>query len=413
MATPVRAHRRIAAAMLAATTLTLSACASGGSSESGSSEPIKLGLIASVGTRVDFGDVVSAAETAANGVNVRGGINGRNVEIVFCNENLDPNQGRTCARDLAGQDILAMAGSAVTTAEADVQTVMASAGIANVGPWAQSGIGASEPNNYLLTGGHEWNNAASVRCAVSEAGPRLALAVQDHPSNVPLQPLYTNGTKELGGELVANVPIPPNAGDLAPQVTQLIQSNPDAVTVQAAASLSTTVANQLQQLGYDGKWVIPDATFADKDLDALGPALNTAIFTGPFPPLSAAAQFKGLQQFEADVAAARTAGIDNLPSTRHVRAQALNAYLAVIAASEIARSANATDAESFKAAIESAKDIDLGGVVPPWTPSESVSAVRQHVGSGGMYCYHWENGTSVLDTPQPLDVTPLIDNNLK
>jgi len=63
-------------------------------------------------------------------------------------------------------------------------------------------------------------------------------------------------------------------------------------------------------------------------------------------------------------------------SERFVRSVALNAYFAVIAAAQIADEAGATDAESFKAAIEEAEDVDLGGVVPPWTPGDSVSEVR-------------------------------------
>jgi len=34
------------------------------------------------------------------------------------------------------------------------------------------------------------------------------------------------------------------------------------------------------------------------------------------------------------------------------------------------------------------------------------------VSNGGFYFYHWENGVAVLDTPEPVDVTPLIDQFL-
>src|SRR5215210_7441157 len=81
-------RRRAVVAAIAATMMTVAACGddAGGSSgsDSGSGSggaPIKLGLITTVGARVDFKDVVAAAQAAAVGVNDRGGIDGRDVEI--------------------------------------------------------------------------------------------------------------------------------------------------------------------------------------------------------------------------------------------------------------------------------------------------------------------------------------------
>src|SRR3974377_1554089 len=88
-----------------------SSSGSGSASSTGSSAsgtPLKIGLITVVGTALNFTDQLSAANAAIRQVNSEGGIDGHQVQLVFCNEALDPNKGAACARDMANDHVMAM-----------------------------------------------------------------------------------------------------------------------------------------------------------------------------------------------------------------------------------------------------------------------------------------------------------------
>lgn len=399
------------AAMLVAP-LALAACGSdgdGGKASSGG-DTVKLGIVTSVGTRVDFKDVVASAEAAAAGINDRGGIDGKDVEIVFCNESLDPNKGRACVRDLVDKKVMAMTGMAVSTMEADAVKMLGDAGIANFAPFTY-GAASNDPNTYLLNGGHNWIQASTIKGGVDEIGPKQAWVPFDLPLNQGYAPTYEKGLPIAGGKLVSTVKIPPTTTDMAPIASQISKSDAEGINIQMTGSLIVNLIKSLDQIGWDGKWVTADNAFVEEDLD-LFPAgwLDKGVFASFYPPIAAADDFPGLQQYKKDVELAKAAGVKNLPGTdRFVRGQALNAYFSVIAAAQIADGAKATDAKSFKTAVESAKDVDLGGVIPPWTPTKSVSKVDSRVSNGLMWIYHWENGKAVLDTPQGVDVTNIWD----
>lgn len=369
---------------------------------------VKFGIVTSVGTRVDFADVVAGAQAAAAGVNARGGIGGKDVEIVFCNESLDPNKGRACVRDLIKQDITAMTGMSVSTMEADAVKMLNEAGIANLGSFTY-GAATSDPNSYLLNGGHDFVQAASIKAGVDQAGPQQVWVPFDVPLNQAYNTLYAAGLPVAGGELVDTVRAPPTTTDMAPIASQVAKSGADVMNPQMAGSLLINLAKTLHQLGWDGRWVTSDTGFVDADLDLFPDGwLDRGIFVGFFPPMSAAADYPGLMQLKEDFTLAKQDGVKNVPATdRFVRGVAVNAYFAVIAAAQVADQAGVTDSESFKKAMDAAENIDLGGVMAPWNPNASASKSSPRVSNGAMYVYHWENGTSVLDTPEPVDVTEI------
>jgi branched-chain amino acid transport system substrate-binding protein len=413
----LRIRRSAVVAASLAVTLTMAACGNDKGGDAGSSsggDTIKLGLVTSVGTRVDFKDVVATAKAAALAINEKGGIKGKKLEIVFCNESLDPNKGRACVRDLISQGITAMVGASVSTMEADMVKMLAKANIPNFGPGTY-GAAAKDPNTYMLQGGWDLNQAATIYSAVASGNPKVVWAPFDLPLNQGYGPVYETGTKIAGGELVSTVKIAPTTTDMAPIAAQIAKADGQSVIINMSGALIINLVKALSQLGWNGKWISGDAAFNDSDLDHL-PAdwLNDrALFVSPFPPLNYDDKFPGLKQFKSDLAAASKAGISDIPSTdRFVRSWALNSYFSVIAAGKVLQAAGGTDAKAFKASADTIKDIDLGGVVPPWTPSKSASKVDTRVSNPVFWFYHWKDGKQVLDTPEGVDVSQVWDGSM-
>ncbi len=142
----------------------------------------------------------------------------------------------------------------------------------------------------------------------------------------------------------------------------------------------------------------------------MGDATSMMLWVSPFPPIALADRYPGLKQFLADMDAEKAAGDKDAPVSRdYVRGLTLDGYFSVIAAARIATQAKATNAASFKKAIDAAQNIDLGGVMPPWTPGKSVSKGVPRASNGTFYFYTDANGQVKLADPQPVDVTRTVD----
>ena len=140
-----------------------------------SSSVIKVGMIADEGTAVDLSWAVATAQGALIRINAQGGIAGHHVQLIFCNEALDPNKAVACARQLMGDHVIAFVGNQPLAAEANVDELLRQ-GIANVAP-SSYGPSDSDPNSYLLFGGQDFVNAAQLDFGIKYGGPKMAMLV--------------------------------------------------------------------------------------------------------------------------------------------------------------------------------------------------------------------------------------------
>ncbi|MGH3627894.1 MAG: hypothetical protein ACRDRL_10710, partial [Sciscionella sp.] len=148
----------------------------------------------------------------------------------------------------------------------------------------------------------------------------------------------------------------------------------------------------------------------EADIKQLGSAASQVLFTGPFPPLSESAKFPLLKQFIKDMAAERASGDTDTPTSKiYIREAVMNAYVGTIALAKIATAAKATDSAALSKAMKAAKNVDLGGVVPAWSPNTSVSKTVPRASNGSWWYFTWENGKPKLAGDKPTDVTSIVD----
>jgi ABC-type branched-subunit amino acid transport system substrate-binding protein len=415
-----------AGVLVGALLLTAACSSSGSSSSAGASEAtgsasstgtaaapagstISLGIITDTGTAVDQPDEVAAVKGAVRDLNAHGGINGHQVALVYCNENLDPNQARACARQLIGDHVMAFVGNAVVTAEPDVDKLMAAAGIANVGPTSYSGASGNDPNSFLFTPGFDYSNAALALYAVKSAGPKVAQVMLDSPITANYVPVISGTVGAVGGQYVSTVKAPQVSSDLSPQAATLLSASPDAVITNTSDAGSLQVIKDMAQLGYHGKFVSGAAQFLQSDLSSLGALANQIQIVSPFPPASDTG-IPGIARFHADMLAEKAAGDSAAPvDDQIVRAPAMSGWLAVMAVQTIADSAKATTATEFEKAIKAASNVDLMGVIPPWTPNKAVSGPITRVSWGSFYDIGWKDGKATLLNQAPVDVTSYVN----
>src|SRR5438552_1411189 len=78
----------------------------------GAGAPIKIGNISIISSPVTaFPQVKTGVRAAVDELNAKGGVNGRKLELVLCNDKFDPNVAITCAQQMVQQNVAALVGS--------------------------------------------------------------------------------------------------------------------------------------------------------------------------------------------------------------------------------------------------------------------------------------------------------------
>lgn len=237
---------------------------------------VPLVLAAVVGTGEDVKeDNVNGLEAARDAINAAGGVGGRPVEVRICDDRGDPNIAGKCVRDLIADDkILAFVGS--NTPFGDVtDPLIDAAGMANLEPNPLAAADYTSPNTFFSYGGtFASGGGGAAICATDLGARRISAAYLDIGAGSRAADVTNMVLQPHGMKLDTAVPISPTSADLALQVAQLLQSDPDCIVSLATGPISTQLARALRQQGYDGPVTVPglthDEAIIKKDLGRAG-----------------------------------------------------------------------------------------------------------------------------------------------
>jgi ABC-type branched-subunit amino acid transport system substrate-binding protein len=381
----------------------------GTTGSSANAAPLKIGLITVVGTALNFTDQVSAANAAIRQVNSQGGINGHKLQLVFCNEALDPNDGEACARDMVSDHVMAMVGTLAPTSEQTVNTILASAGIAQVGPETQ-GPGATDKNSFLLGAPPILNEVAYAKFAGLQGAKRVDTILLDSPITSADVPTLKQVLPTVGATLGTVVTSTQQGGDLSPQAAALMKDNPQVVIFNTSPASAIALMKAMDQLGYQGTFETVPNALTLTEIQGLGAEANQLRFVSTFPPITAT-NIPGIAQMVQALHAQAATGDQNVPSTTFTGDYQIDTYTAIMAIQKIADAAKATDAASFEKAINAATNVNLDGIIPAWTPDKPGPANLPRVSDTDYYFFQWDNGTVKLVGNDPIDVAPMLSGS--
>jgi ABC-type branched-subunit amino acid transport system substrate-binding protein len=244
-----RRRGRLVVVLLAVASLALAACggddsdedssaAEGGTSAGGekavapTGAPIKVMTVAPVNTQLPpYPNIPAAAEVYEQYINAKGGINGRPLELITCDDRGDPNEGANCARRAVDEEVVAVVGSFVFDASRIIP-VLEQGKIAWFGECcplvAQEFTSPiSFPIGSLFPG-----QGAGVAWKMAKDGCKTpAYVVLDIPAGEVGLPAFRNAFQVGGGDpsKVKVVKISPTAQDYSPQVAEATGGGVDCV----------------------------------------------------------------------------------------------------------------------------------------------------------------------------------------
>jgi ABC-type branched-subunit amino acid transport system substrate-binding protein len=333
---------------------------------------IKIGQIAPVGGQVDYPDMRAAAEGAVRGLNARGGIAGRPVKLVFCNEGNTPNAASACARKLVSAGVIAETGALSLTAEAQISAILKAAGIPQVSDHALGALGfITTPNEYSGF----WTTSSFVQGGLpkfcAERGSKnVALPYLDLPVSKAVLPFERAGAKAAGAKVVIEVPVPLTTTDFAPIAQKLIGAHADCIVNTLLNAQTVSLMKAMQTLGSKPTLSISSGALTPADYKTLGSMSQQIVVGSPFPVPTDTAEFPVFKQFQSDMKAQQATGDKAAPyNDSYARATALSAWFGVQAIAKVINDNKIQPtASALSGALKNVKDLDLG-LPTKWNPN--------------------------------------------
>jgi ABC-type branched-subunit amino acid transport system substrate-binding protein len=275
----VQRHRRLAAfaAPVAAFALALTGCASSSSrGDSGEITVMAIGTIQSA--QLSLPDAQAAMQAHVAQINDSGGINGRKINLVVCDDKFDPNTAADCARQAVSQRVAAVIwhyqnfSPQVTPVLEAAKIPMVYTGVADAVDGTSS---VSFPRDSGIPGFY-----GALGIELGKAGCRKAGAVVTSQSTLILGATWLErGLKAQNAELV-QVSVGQTQPDFAAPVAKLLSQGIDCLVPVTAPDQGPKVVAALAQSGQHLKLGAITSEFSTTALAALGSSADGMIITG-------------------------------------------------------------------------------------------------------------------------------------
>lgn len=258
----------LAAGATISTLLATAACSAPGADADSSGDAITLGVVTSQtgpASQLGVGEKQGAALAAAR-INAEGGIDGKDLKLVFADDQSKPDQALQQTRDLMKQGVAGIIGSSVV---ANCQAI---------GPLVEQ----SGPVEYCLSpgidaSGYVWSASAKTD-ALAEATmnywkdqgiSKVAIINTTDASGTDGGRAAKAAADKVGMTVTAQVNYDPTAVSATSQLQQAMSSKPEALVVWATGTPVGVALKGIQQLGIDLPVMTTDGNLANAFLERI------------------------------------------------------------------------------------------------------------------------------------------------
>ncbi len=388
--------RPAAGAALCVLAITVAACSSSGSSTSSpastgasaspavaastaTGSPINIGVIQPTNTAIyNAGDEVAAVRAAALAVNAAGGINGHKVVVDYCNNQDDPNITAACVRQMISDKVVELAAGIDILGPSMVQSLSA-AGIPVVDEDALSLGEMTAPTAFPLNGGIPAAMAVATYVAAQRGYKKILLVANSgNPFETTFEAAVSGTAKRYGLAYAGVVDFPVSGiSDFSPYAAKIVNSGADIVDVSLAINQEVPLIEAVRALGSKVQFITGSGAFTDADITQDASTVNGLYIVNDVPPVNAAteARFPMIKTFVAQVKAEAATG-DSDANVSTMRSFALRVWDGLEAQFQIMKGMKGPiTAATYLAALNSAENVSLNGILPNWTPATHLSII--------------------------------------
>ena len=348
----------------AAAALTLAAPA-------GAAEPIKIGGIFDItGPTSDVGaDYAVGARDAAEYINANGGVNGRPLELVSNDYAYKIPDAVSLYKTYKDQGIFLIQGWGTGDTNALKDMVNADQ-IIYMSASYDSGLTdpAKTPYNFFV--GTSYGD--SIRAAMqfvkdswtdTTRAPKVVFIFPDHPYGKNPIPAGKEMAKALGFEIGPDQSVALNATEAVSQLTEMKKFNPDYAWIGGTVASAAVVVKDAAKLGLTTKFLINVWGFNENLAKLAGDAARERVY-GMVPFTTYGDDVPGMKPI-------LEIHQKNHPNDNHIQPYIQN-WVSMMVMWDALKRAKTMDAAGVKAALESMKDFDTGGLSAPitFTPTD-------------------------------------------
>jgi ABC-type branched-subunit amino acid transport system substrate-binding protein len=333
-------------------------------------DPYPLGIIAPVDSAVvSLRPQVVGAQASVEAFNARGGIGGHCMELTACDPGPDPNKEVDCARQMVDDGIVATIDDTTVSNPAGVQAVMEAAKLPRVGI-SPSNTEMGSPVSYALGLGGAGSMFMQVPPLAREGIKKIAvIRIDTAPAGMLVGVLGQGMLAAYGGEFVVDLPVPAGTTDFQQFILAAEDAGAEGAIVPLGQAESLQVLQAAQQLGTDMKFSVSMGSWGREDVAAFGDFAKQIVFNGDMPPATASVEtWPILKDVIHDLEA--SGDPDNqLDAIKNGAIRSWAGVYSLVRAVEDHGNPDDISREGITAAFEAVKDLDMFGLVPPWTPS--------------------------------------------
>ena len=366
---------------------------------------VKVGMVTALTGPIAANPAVKDALLASVAAfNKRGGVgtNHGRLEADICDTRGDANGEVDCARQMVDDGVVATLNDLTYNNPAGVVDIFEKAGIPRIGVGGTDISEFQSSVSYPISAGVI---AAYLGTAVGfqqDGAKQICLVRTDAPTGATfkgfLQPSFT----AIGIEIKCDVSVATGATDYAPYIAQLQREDPDAVLISHSDSVTTQLIGAMQQLnakiplgGNPGSFTLD--TMRKYSAITKGTVLSDSF---PYPNAANVKSFPGLKQYFADMKASGKSSL----SAAKLKTPYFSPWISTLAFVNVTKNLDSFTPATVVDALKTAKDVDLMGLTPPWTPSTPGFSVFKSSSNHFVYISRF-NGKAVVTDKKPVDVT--------
>jgi ABC-type branched-subunit amino acid transport system substrate-binding protein len=217
----------------------------------------------------------------------------------------------------------------------------------------------------------------------------------------PVADSIKQGVVSQGAQEVVRAAVPVNAADLAPSVAKITGAGADCVAVSLPPTAAAQVLTAIKQSGKTLTVAGISAVFSQQVIDSLGALTNGLLVVDS--QLNQGDTSAAVQQVAADV--------KSESSTAPVTEFGIMAWVsAKLVAAALPKVQGAVTASSMLTALNGLRNVDLGGVIAPWSSVELNNQFYKRLFNHYGINYKIENGKAVRDGDF-YDIGPILQSS--
>ncbi len=301
-----RLRKILGAGVVTALALGLAACSpSTGDGGSGDAEgPVRFGVaLPDTGNSAQYGKYFrQGLDLAASQVNANGGVQGRQVELVYEDTQADPAQAPQVAQKFVDDSsILAVLGDFGTPATSAASQIYQDAGLVQFA-FSASGPDVTDPGDYVFaTWVSQQYEAPRLAEFAAKTGKNAAVFYHDTDWGQETFGFFEEGAKKAGLNEVYSTAYDPASTDFRPLLLAAKAANPDVIVLISYAADGALITSQARELGIETPIVGISSIYNQQFIELAGDAAEGVQTLSYFTPEN---QDPKVQQFIADFKAA-------------------------------------------------------------------------------------------------------------